>query len=98
MRRSTLLLVEDSKEVLEDNRKALVAAGYEVLAASTLAGAREQLARRQPDLILLDVLLPDGNGVELCRGAAGFHRRAHFVPHQPGGERTDCGGPAGRRR
>lgn len=67
MRRSTLLLVEDSKEVLEDNRKALVAAGYEVLAASTLAGARERLARRQPDLILLDVLLPDGNGVELCR-------------------------------
>lgn len=62
-----LLLVEDSAEIMEDNRRALQARGYEVCEARTLGEAKARLAERQPDLILLDVLLPDGSGMDLCR-------------------------------
>lgn len=62
-----LLLVEDSAEIMEDNRRALQAQGYETVEARTLGEAKARLAERQPDLILLDVLLPDGNGMDLCR-------------------------------
>ena len=67
MGRPLLLLVEDSEEIIEGNRKALEAGGYEVAEARTLAQAEACLSGREPDLILLDILLPDGNGVELCR-------------------------------
>ena len=45
----------------------LMAAGFEVVGeAADIRGARRQVADRQPDLVLLDVLLPDGNGVDLA--------------------------------
>jgi DNA-binding response OmpR family regulator len=62
----TVLLVEDNEALNEGNRRALEAAGYDVMAARTLKEARECLARSDPDVILLDVLLPDGNGIEFC--------------------------------
>lgn len=62
-----ILLVEDSEEIVEDNKRALLAAGYKVSTAGTLAEGKALLSQIQPDLILLDVLLPDGNGVALCR-------------------------------
>lgn len=62
----TILLVEDNRQLNEINRRALEQAGYRVLAALTLAGARAHLAQTQPDVILLDVMLPDGDGVAFC--------------------------------
>jgi DNA-binding NtrC family response regulator len=60
-----LLMVEDSltlsavyESYLEDER-------YELILAEDLASAREQWKIHQPDLVLLDVELPDGNGLEL---------------------------------
>jgi DNA-binding response OmpR family regulator len=64
---ANILLVEDEPEVLEANRKALNDAGYRVWAADTLAGAEGLMARGKPDLILLDIILPDGSGVDFCR-------------------------------
>ncbi|MEL6181914.1 MAG: response regulator transcription factor, partial [Myxococcota bacterium] len=40
--------------------------GYLIEVASTLRQARQWLARHTPDLILLDVMLPDGSGFDLC--------------------------------
>lgn len=62
----TVLLVEDNEALSAINRRALALAGYGVQAATSLAQAREALAAAQPDIILLDVLLPDGNGIDFC--------------------------------
>jgi two-component system KDP operon response regulator KdpE len=73
---STILLVEDEelnrtlvKAVLSRAEIAAVRQA-EILDASTLAVARRQLADENVDLILLDMNLPDGNGLTLARELA----------------------------
>jgi DNA-binding NarL/FixJ family response regulator len=65
----TLLIVDDHEVV----RRGLVALldrrpGFQVVAeAGTVAEAIEQARRFQPDVVVLDVRLPDGSGIEACR-------------------------------
>ncbi len=66
MDKQTVLLVEDNEALNEANRRALEGAGYEVMAALTLGKAREHLTNRAPDVILLDIMMPDGNGIDFC--------------------------------
>ena len=61
-----ILLVEDNADLNESNSRVLTRRGYEVQSALTLAEARVQLAEIEPDIILLDVELPDGNGIDFC--------------------------------
>lgn len=61
-----ILLVEDAPDILSYNRRRLQSEGYLVSTASTLKEARRVLAESQPDLIVLDILLPDGSGLDLC--------------------------------
>ncbi len=61
-----LLLVEDETDVLEINAKHLTALGYEVHTATTLAEARNCMWDYPPDLLLLDIMLPDGSGLDFC--------------------------------
>ena len=60
----TILHVDDDRDLTEVVRVALSGAG-EVVASSSLGGARAWLARRRPDLVILDVGLPDGSGLDL---------------------------------
>lgn len=62
----TVLLVEDNERLNESNRRALKLKGYRVLTALTLREAREHLKNSDPDVILLDVMLPDGDGIDFC--------------------------------
>ena len=62
----TVLLVEDNEKLNESNRRALELKGYRVLTALTLHAAREHLKGYEPDVILLDIELPDGDGVHFC--------------------------------
>ena len=62
----TVLLVEDNKKLCEINRRALEKKGYAVFTALTLGQARERLSSLDPDVILLDVVLPDGSGFDFC--------------------------------
>lgn len=66
-----ILLVEDNPDITKLNRMALELAGYRVLEADTLAKGRELTETESPDLIVLDILLPDGNGLEYCRELRG---------------------------
>lgn len=66
MRRAKILLIEDETDVLALNRKHLSRQGYEVMCATTLAEARSLFWEHLPDLIVLDVQLPDGNGYDFC--------------------------------
>jgi DNA-binding response OmpR family regulator len=62
-----VLIVDDSLTVRMDLSEALEAAGYRPLLCSSLGGAREALTGQSVDLIILDVLLPDGDGVDLLK-------------------------------
>jgi DNA-binding response OmpR family regulator len=61
-----VLLVEDNDDLNQLNQRALELEGYTVLTALTLAEAREHLSRHSPQVILLDVKLPDGDGIDFC--------------------------------
>ena len=61
----TVLIVDDSLTVRMDLADAFAAAGLRTVLCATAAEARSAFAGGQPDLIVLDVLLPDGDGVEL---------------------------------
>jgi DNA-binding response OmpR family regulator len=65
-RRPLILVVEDEQELLDVVARHLDQHGFEVLRASTIAEARAVVWEHQPDLLLLDVLLPDGSGYDLC--------------------------------
>jgi two-component system response regulator RegX3 len=62
-----LLVVEDEQAISEPFCRALAREGFEPVLASTLAEARVCLKERAPDLVLLDLRLPDGDGRELAR-------------------------------
>jgi len=61
----TVLVVDDSLTVRMNLTEVLAEAGLATLACSTVAEARAALARDRFALVILDVLLPDGNGVDL---------------------------------
>lgn len=63
----TILLVEDDAPTCWRLQDALAKAGYEVRTAGTLGEARSALAAGAPRVLLTDLRLPDGHGVELIR-------------------------------
>jgi DNA-binding response OmpR family regulator len=63
----SVLIIEDDRRLSLINSSALESDGYDITAVFTLREARFALARTQPDVILLDVKMPDGNGFAFCR-------------------------------
>src|SRR5690606_21304104 len=61
-----VLIVDDQSELLEFVGQALRRADFEPLSAADLCSARKALARQPVDLVVLDLGLPDGTGLELC--------------------------------
>lgn len=62
-----VLIIDDSLTVRMDLVEAFETAGFQPRPCSTLAEARHTLARDRVALVILDVLLPDGDGLELLR-------------------------------
>ena len=62
-----ILIVDDSLTVREDLAEAFAAENLPALSCATVAEARALLAREKIGLVILDVLLPDGDGIELLR-------------------------------
>lgn len=67
MNNKTILIVDDSLTVRADLTEAFQAAGMPTVASASVAEARAVLATREIGLIILDVVLPDGDGVDLLR-------------------------------
>ncbi len=63
----SILLVEDDPPTNWRLKDALEKAGFDVVAAMTLAEARASLESRRPRVLLTDLQLPDGHGIELIR-------------------------------
>jgi len=68
-----ILVVDDEPRVVRLVSEVLRAVGYQVLAAASGEPAIEMVALEQPDLVLLDILLPGGlDGYEICRRVREF--------------------------
>jgi DNA-binding response OmpR family regulator len=63
----SILLVEDDEEIAGLMRDFLEAEGFDVRHAATGRDATEELKHARPDCVLLDVMLPDESGFEICR-------------------------------
>jgi two-component system, OmpR family, KDP operon response regulator KdpE len=62
-----ILVVDDEPQILRALRTNLRGAGYEVTTAETVEEALAEAAMRPPDAVILDLLLPDGSGTDVCR-------------------------------
>jgi signal transduction histidine kinase len=62
-----LLIVDDEEDLRRAYARLLAAEGYEILSAATGAEALALANEHGPDLVLLDVMLPDADGLEVCR-------------------------------
>ncbi|CUA82191.1 DNA-binding transcriptional response regulator, NtrC family, contains REC, AAA-type ATPase, and a Fis-type DNA-binding domains [Gulbenkiania indica] len=59
------LIVEDDADAAEMMAALIVSEGFTAATASSLRDAKRQLALQEPDIVLLDLMLPDGSGMEL---------------------------------
>ena len=67
MKRQKILVVENDETLRRDHAGMLTSEGYQVLEASTCEDALRLARAESPDLILLDSMLPDGEGVGVCQ-------------------------------
>jgi DNA-binding response OmpR family regulator len=78
MKKKRVLIVEDEESLLKLETILLTVKGYEVSGASTGKDALEKLGEGTFDLILLDIMLPDIDGFEICRRIKEHPRHAHI--------------------
>lgn len=64
---ASVLVVDDEPEMLRALRRGLVAHGYRVFTARNGQEALRLASQQHPDLLLLDLLLPDISGLEVCK-------------------------------
>jgi DNA-binding response OmpR family regulator len=62
-----ILVVDDDPDILFATARVIRKAGYKVIEASTGSECIQRAKAEKPDIILLDVILPDAKGIELCR-------------------------------
>ncbi len=73
----TLLIVDDAKNILTTLARALELEGYATEAVSTARAALDRVAERPVDLVLLDVKLPDGDGLDVL---AQLRQQSESIP------------------
>jgi two-component system KDP operon response regulator KdpE len=84
---SRVLVVDDEPQIVRGLKIILRSAGYAVEQAETVAQARAALAARPPDALVLDLVLPDGEGVAVCREVRRWSRLPILVLSAVGDER-----------
>ncbi len=62
-----ILVVDDEPQILRALRTSLRGAGYDVETAETAEGALAVAAMQPPEAVILDLVLPDGSGTDVCR-------------------------------
>ncbi|OXM83220.1 response regulator transcription factor [Paenibacillus rigui] len=71
-----ILIVDDEPEIVELIRLYLMKEGYEVLTTDNGASAFQYMEQHSPDMVILDIQLPEMDGIEICRQL----RRSYHVP------------------
>ncbi len=64
---ATILVVDDEKNIRSSLSRSLEIEGYQCVTADSVAGALEAVKAEVPDLVMLDVKLPDGDGLDVLR-------------------------------
>ncbi len=82
-----VLVVDDEPQIVRGLKIILREAGYTVESAETKAQALALLGSRPPDALVLDLVLPDGEGVEVCREVRRFSGLPILVLSAVGDER-----------
>jgi two-component system, OmpR family, KDP operon response regulator KdpE len=82
-----ILVVDDEPQIVRGLTIILRSAGYTVESAATRAEALALLGSRPPDGLVLDLVLPDGSGVEVCQEVRRFSRLPILVLSAVGDER-----------
>ncbi len=62
-----ILIVEDELDIQKVLKANLDAEGYQTLVTETAEGAIKLVDEEKPSLVILDVMLPDGNGFDVCK-------------------------------
>ena len=66
-KKSLILMVEDEEQVLNTNCRMLRRRGYDVRTAQTVSEACQQIEEQLPDLLILDIMLPDIDGFQILK-------------------------------
>lgn len=86
---ATILIVEDDPAMRAGLKDNLEIEGYRVLSAGTVREGRAAALQNDPDLILLDLMLPDGDGMSLCRELRSNGMHCPIILLTARGEETD---------
>ena len=92
MQSAGILLIDDDRRLAEMVGRYLGQAGFSVQVQGTARAGLEALVERTPDLILLDLMLPDGDGLDVCRQIrqrGGLAARVPILMLTARGETTD---------
>lgn len=74
-----ICVLEDTQEILEIIKIVLEEEGYEVFGFETVSEFNANVGRISPDLCLLDVMLPDGSGLDVCNDLK-LAANTHHIP------------------
>ncbi|RNL51686.1 response regulator [Pedobacter jejuensis] len=73
-----ILVVEDNTDIREIIGILLNEEQYEVHLCKDAGSFRKEIFQRRPDMVILDVMLPDGNGIDLCCEIKSDYRTGHI--------------------
>ena len=85
-----LLIIDDEKLFRWSMVKTLARAGYQVLEGGSVEEAKQKIVSEEPDIVLLDINLPDGNGIDTLKWAANSFPDMMFVMITARGRVTDA--------
>ena len=86
MKKPVVLVVDDEPQILRVMRASLPIRGYEVLTASSGKEALDQLSKQVPDLVILDLAMPEMSGLEVCRRVREFSKVPIIILSAKGSE------------
>jgi two-component system, OmpR family, KDP operon response regulator KdpE len=82
-----VLVVDDEPQILRVMRASLPARGYEVRTATNGQEALDEMHKEMPDLVILDLVMPEMSGLEVCRRLREFSQVPIIVLSAKGSER-----------